>query len=145
MANYCCAIRTNYFRVKDEEKFRELMSRVYGSEDEISLFEEVLDNQRFFGFGLYGSIAGLCNENEDEDEDVDDDDYDAFIDALQRCVADDDAIIILESGNEKLRYIIGGATIITSRSVEYVDITSVAMDKAAKMLDNPNWKTRCEY
>ena len=131
MANYCCAIRTNYFRVKDEEKFRELMSRVYGSEDEVSLFEEVFDNQKFFGFGLYGSIAGLCNENEDED--VDDDDYDAFIDALQRCVADDDAIIIF------------GATIITSRSVEYVDITSVAMDKAAKMLDNPNWKTRCEY
>ena len=134
MANYCCAIRSNYFRVKDEEKFRELMSHVYGSEDEISLFEEVLDNQKFFGFGLYGSIAGLCNENEDED-----------VDALQECVADDDAVIILESGNEKLRYIIGGATIITSKSSEYVDITSVAKDKAAKMLNNPNWQTRCEY
>ena len=68
VANYCCAIRSNYFRVKDEEEFREIMSHVYGSEDEISLFEEVLDNQRFFGFGLYGSIAGLCNENDDEDE-----------------------------------------------------------------------------
>lgn len=33
MANYCCTIRTNYFHVKDETKFRSLMEQVYGSED----------------------------------------------------------------------------------------------------------------
>ena len=30
MANYCCTIRTNYFHVKDEDAFRQMMSRVYG-------------------------------------------------------------------------------------------------------------------
>lgn len=30
MANYNCAIRTNYFRVKDADKFKAFMSDVYG-------------------------------------------------------------------------------------------------------------------
>ena len=33
MANYYASIRTNYFRVKDEKKFREFMAHVSGTED----------------------------------------------------------------------------------------------------------------
>ena len=40
MANYCCAIRTNYFHVKDADKFRKNMSRVYGCEDTVDLWED---------------------------------------------------------------------------------------------------------
>lgn len=41
MANYCCAIRTNYFHVKDPEAFKAFMDTVYASEDEIKMWEEV--------------------------------------------------------------------------------------------------------
>ena len=146
MANYHCTIRTNYFHVKDEERFRELMSRVYGSEDNVNLFESKDKNGKtVFGFGVYGGISGVRNAMADEDDDADDTAYDEFIAELQDCIADDDAIIILESGNEKLRYIVGSATIITSEDHDYLDITALATERAAEMLKNPDWQTICEY
>lgn len=146
MANYCCAIRTNYFHVKDEEKFRDLMSRVYGSEDSVDLWEEKdLDGKPVFGFGVYGGIAGLRNAQEDEDDDASESSYDEFIDGLQACVADDDAIIIMEAGNEKLRYVIGSATIITSEDYSHIDVMGAAVYRAAKMLGNMEWQTKCSY
>jgi hypothetical protein len=122
------------------------MNRVYGCEDTVELFEEKDSNGKtIFGFGTYGGIAGLANASEDEEEFCDDTAYDEFINGLQECVADDDAVIILEAGNEKLRYVIGSATIITSVTYEYLDITSLAIDKAAELLGNPKWATKCEY
>lgn len=146
MANYCCAIRTNYFHVKNDDMFREFMSQVYGCEDDISLWEEKDDSgQTLFGFGLYGGILGLRTVCDDGDEDSDDSSYDNFISVLQSCVAEDDAIIIFETGNEKLRYVVGSATVITSKGYTYMNINDLATLKAAEMLGNPVWKTRCEY
>ena len=146
MANYCCTIRTNYFHVKDEEKFRALMDRSYGCEDRIELWKERDANgNAVFGFGVYGGIAGLSNACVDEDDDYDDPSYDEFLDGLQECVADDDAIIILEAGNEKMRYIVGSATIITSSNRAYLDIEDLAKQKASEFLCNPSWQTQCTY
>lgn len=136
MANYECKIRTNYFRVKDETAFRDLMSRVYGSEDTIDLWEKNDNGAKVFGFGCYGGISGLRTEDDDEN-----DDFDSVIDELQKYVADDDAIIIFEVGNEKLRYLSGLATIITANEVKVVDLIDTACEAAANLLDNSNWKT----
>lgn len=142
MADYCCKIRTNYFHVKDDGAFRMLMSRVYG-EDTIELWEEKdKEGRTVFGFGTYGGISGLADLDDDFD---DDSSYDDFIDCLQESVADDDAIIILESGSEKMKYVIGSATIITSSEYKYMDITNLAIEQAGEMLNNPSWNTRCEY
>lgn len=144
MANYCCTIRTNYFHVKDDDAFRALMNRVYGCEDSVELWEEKdKDGRTVFGFGTYGGISGL--RDADDDDTDDNSSYDNFIDKLQASVADDDAIIILEAGNEKMRYVIGSATIITSSSYKYMDITNLAAELAAEMLQNPSWQTRCKY
>lgn len=62
-----------------------------------------------FAFGCYGGIAGIPNDLENE---FDDNSYDRFITKLQECIADKDAVIIMESGHEKLRYLIGSALII---------------------------------
>lgn len=146
MANYCCTVRTNYFHVKDEENFRNLMSRVYGCEDDIQLWEEKDDDGKtVFGFGVYGGISGIRNAREDGDEDCEETSYDEFINCLQECVSNDDAIIILEAGSEKMRYVIGSATIITSTEFRYLNITSTAIQKAAEILENPSWETICEY
>lgn len=59
MANYCCTIRTNYFHVKDPEKFRELMDKVYG-EFEVEVWERNDENGNpMFAFGSYGGIGGV--------------------------------------------------------------------------------------
>lgn len=146
MANYMCAVRTNYFRVKDEAEFRELMGRVYGSEDNIGLWQKSDDDGNpVFGFGCYGGISGIINAREDEEEDVDETAYDEFITGLQKCVADDDAIIIFEVGNEKLRYLVGHALIITSNCLENLSLNHMATQLAAGMLEDDNWQTQCEY
>lgn len=144
MANYCCAIRTNYFHVKDEDPFRKLMSRVYECEDSVELWEEKDKNGKtVFGFGVYGGISGL--RDTDTDDSDDDSSYDDFIDRLQECVAEDDAIIILEAGSEKMRYIVGSATIITSSGFKYMNITDLAVTQAAEMIGNSMWGTKCVY
>lgn len=142
MANYCCTTRSNYFHVNDIESFKEMMSHVYGCEDDVELWEEKDENGNpIFGFGVYGGISGL-RYSDDDDDDLS---YDSFVTMLQKFVSDDDAIIILESGNEKLRYIVGSALIITDADYKYIDITNMAMTEAKSMLNNPLWKTKCEY
>lgn len=147
MANYNCSIRTNYFHVKDAEKFREFMNHVLGSEDNIDLWEKT-DNSGcpVFGFGCYGSILGYVEGTDEDDEDFDADiAYDAFIDGLSNHVADDDAIIIFEAGNEKLRYVVGSALVITRFNTKYLDVQKMAVETAAKLLKNPEFDTQCEY
>lgn len=122
------------------------MSRVYGSEDTVELFEEKDKNGNpVFGFGCYSGISGVKNAQDDDDDACDESAYDEFIEELQKCIADDDAVIILESGNEKLRYVTGSAEIITSQEVGYLSIIDLATKKAAEMLGNPAWKTKCDY
>ena len=142
MANYCCAVRTNYFHVKDDAKFRLLMERVYGSEDSIEIWERADgEGQTTFAFGCYGSIAGL-REMDEEDDDLEDTAFDRFLEKLQQCVAENDAVIILEAGNEKMRYIVGSALILTSKACECLDIAELAEKRATELLAIPSWKTR---
>lgn len=147
MANYTCTIRTNYFHVKDPDAFRSFFQCVYGSEGGIDLWEEKdAAGNPMFGVGAYGGIAGLRNSTDDEDMlTADTTSYNEFIDGLQEHVAENDAIIILEAGHEKLRYIVGAATILTCIDQAHVDVTDAAKVCAANMLGVPNWETKCEY
>ena len=146
MANYCCAYRTNYFKVKDNEKFKEFMTHVYA--EDLEIFHKKDENgNELYGFGGYGGISGYFN-NENEYEDSDeawDNAYDNFIDGLAKQVAEDDAILLFEVGNEKLRYVVGSVAVITSKGYEYRDIRDVGMEMARQMLNNPDYTTRCEY
>ena len=138
MANYHCAIRTNYFHVKDSELFRQFMSRVYGADGSVELWEEKDDGgQTVFGFGCYGGISGLRDA-----PDIDEAGYDAFVCGLQQHIREDDAVILLESGREKLCYLVGSAEIITCGAHEYLDISDLAQARAATMLGNPEWQTQ---
>ena len=142
MANYECTVRTNYFRVKDPDAFREYMDHVSGAEDQIRVWNE--EGGRF-GFGCYGGIAGIPTEDNGSDDYDPEWDYDAFINGLREHVADNDAIIILEVGNEKLRYLCGQATIITSKEIKFLDMETLAVRSARDMLENPEYTTKCEY
>lgn len=57
MANYCNAIRTNYFAVKDEKAFRAFMSGVGGMEEDVELWSKKFDDGiTRFGFGCIGGF-----------------------------------------------------------------------------------------
>ena len=142
MANYNCVVRTNYFHVKDVEAFKRMMDQVVGSEDEVSLWEENDQEENpIFAFGCYGGIAGLPNESDDE---IDDDSYNRFTDELQKCVAENDAVIIMESGHEKIRYVTGSAFIITSNATKYLDVETLALEATEKMVGT-EFVTRMDY
>lgn len=142
MANYYCNIRTNYFHVKDVGNFENLMNRVL-SEDSIDVFRD-RDKQgrEVVGFGTYGSIWGLP---ENDAEDCDDASYDKFIEELQKCVEDDDAILIMEVGHEKLCYLTGVTEIVTRNEYKAVDMIESAVSEASKMLNNSKYYTKVAY
>ena len=81
----------------------------------------------------------------EEDDDLEDTAFDRFLEKLQQCVAEDDAVIILEAGNEKMRYVVGSALIVTNKACEYLDIAELAEKRAAELLAIPSWKTRLMY
>lgn len=143
MANDYVVMRSNYFRVKDESSFRKMMDRVVASDDSISLWDDVKDEQgrQMFGFGVYGCLCGLPGD----DGELDDNSYDRFFEALRGAVADDDAIILMEISHNKLQYVDGYAYILTSQRDEWVSLQNTAVQTAAQMLGDPNWGTKTEY
>lgn len=144
MANYYGNTRTNYFHVKDEEKFRELMKHVVSWDGDIKIWDDRKDEngKPVFAFGGYGTIVGYQEDIDDTDNDPD---YDEFINRLSECIAEDDAAIIFEIGNEKLRYLTAYAIVVTNTEAETIDLTTEAMGKGCELLKNPSWKTQCEY
>ncbi len=146
MANYYCYTRTNYFHVKDPDAFRQFMSRVYGSEDRVELWEESdADGNLVFGFGSNGRIAGLCDEAGMDLPDIDEESFGLFIGGLQEYLADGDAVIIFEAGHEQLNYVVGTAMVVTQKHCAHLDISDLAMAEAAELLGNPEWTTKCDY
>lgn len=139
MADYTNVLRSNYFHVKDEEGFRAFMNTVSG-EGDIHLWEEKdEDGRTLFGFGCYGSINGA------PDEEIGDIIYEPFLKGLQRYIVDTEAVIICEAGNEKLRYVIGFATVITSNKIETISINELARSKAREMLKDIEYSPKMDY
>lgn len=146
MSEYICTVRSNYFHVKDPALFRDFMGRVYGSGDKIFLWQEQDEEGKpVFGFGTHGAIAGLKNAEADDDDLLDESAYEEFIQGLQEHVSEDDAVILMEVGHEKLCYVTGAATILTSSGQEYLSLAEMASNRAAEMLGNPDWSTQCDY
>lgn len=142
MANYCCIIRTNYFHVKDVSDFENLINSVW-SEDSIDVFRDRDEQGReVVGFGTYGSIWGLTENDAEEGDDAS---YDKFIKELQKCVEDDDAILIMEVGHEKLRYLTGVTETITRNEYKAVGMIESAVSEASKMLKTSKYSTKVAY
>lgn len=133
-------MRTNYFRVADPERLREIVARAEGQDGEnLLLFEQVIDDETLYGFGCEMQLQGYWDDEADEY------DYDAFVRDLQTVVTPGDAIIIMEVGYERLRYVCGSALIITHDKTESLSLTTLALYKAAEVLGNPEYQTRIEY
>lgn len=144
MANYNCVQRTNYFHVKDSEAFRELMAKVEA--EDLRFWEEKdEDGNLTYAFGCYGNIAGIPHKNEDGELETGDGSYDDFLSGFQKNVKENDAIILIESGHEKLRYVSGFVTVITFDAIKYLDLSMAALKLAKNMLKNEKYDTRMDY
>ena len=71
--------------------------------------------------------------------------YDLFLSELTEHVADDDAILIIEGGHEKLACVVGSVTVITKDGVKGIDIKDAGINLAREMLQNDKWQTDCCY
>ena len=137
MANYMAVTRTNYFRVTDEEKYKELFGML-SSEDNIEDFtEKGIDGIVRHGFGCYGDV-------EYYDENTDEYDFDEWLKRLQEIIPDDEAFILESSGNEKLRYVTGWVVVVTRKEIASMSCDSWAKKKAKELLGK-DFETKTEY
>ena len=149
MADYHGFTRTNYFRVTDEKKFREIIARCV-AEDNVDIFKSDSGDGKF-AFGCYANIQEdiACGAHDScwfcEKTDTDECKSYSFYEALQSLVADDDAIIITEVGYEKLRYLVGVSIVITKNDIRGVNLASAALSVAKEMLANPDYNTVMDY
>lgn len=147
MANYHGKFRTNYFRVNDADKLSSIVASMLTDDGNVELFS---DRAPYYGFGGDGRLTGVMPDpgtpNPNAEFDCNDEDnYGLMVSRLQDILPEDEAIIIMSSGNEKLCYVSGEACIITKDDCRYIDITDMAKAAAKDMLDDPDWDTDCEY
>ncbi len=140
MANYYAKTRTNYFKVTDEEKLKNIISHTCGGEDDIHLYEETENGKKIFMFWCESSIQGLAKDGE-----YDDCDYDGFLEALQRILPEGEAIIITEVGSEKLCCLSGDVVVITRYGINSDNLGSRGIKLARELLNDKNWSTKNAY
>ena len=141
MANYYGKIRTNYFKVTDENKFKEIIGFLRG-EDEVVYHEHYKEKGKFM-FYCDGSLTGYV-EDEDDDDSYDDA-WDEMVRKLQTILPEGEAIILTEIGNEKMRYFTAYASIITANKTGWADLTTLAMEEAGRLLGDSDYQTQMEY
>lgn len=159
MANYITATRTNYFRVKDLEEFKEKMAcfGIGGGGKEYDLYDtgDICPHD-----SKDGRVALIMRESvrvlpygpyEDEDSEEYGKEYESggsfsrFLQAIQDCIAPDDACIITEIGREKMRCLVGETIIITKNGIKELSLEDMALAAARGLLGNQAWITQSGY
>ena len=136
MANYMAVTRTNYFRVTDEERYKELFEMLT-SEDDIEDFTEERDGVVLHGFGCYGDVE-YYNKETDEYE------FDSWLEKVQEILPDDEAFIMESIGYEKLRYVVGWVVVVTRKEIASMNCDTWAKKKAKELLGE-NFETKTDY
>ena len=67
-----------------------------------------------------------------------------FYQELQKILPDQEAMILMEVGNEKLQYVVGLATIVTNKEIRFVSMEDVAL-KTVKSMIGEDFTTQMDY
>lgn len=144
--------RTNYFKVKDEDKFRALMAKCV-SDKPIEIKELRLDGKEpRFCFCCEGCIDGLktpdvsCNaftcENCAKYAECDTEcDLNIFELELAKIIAPDDAVILTTLSFEGLGTLHAEADIITAKEIRNIDLNALSIETGRDMLGK-DWNTQ---
>lgn len=127
--------RSNYVRVKDKVAFQAFLGRFDG-------IVEMIENKK----GRVGFVApeGLPQTNMPEGDDNGDEDFD-FIDEVAGHLADSEVMIVMGSGSDGVKYIVGYAIAINNRKERReVDLDDI-YGLAEQLMKKPKCITRMEY
>ena len=130
MANYCCTVRSSYFYVTDEEKYKDLMKHIITCEDSLECWDKEKNGRIAHAFGCYDQILGYIDDPEaweDYENDVDPD-YDYFLQKLSEIIAPGSACVIFQAGSEKLRYVDGFVDVVMHNEVKCESLENIARD-----------------
>ena len=109
MANFYGTARTNYFKVKSPEKFKEYVDTIPGAiliskkEDRATLYGYYMDNE----YGTFPSSGRYADDDEEYDIDV--------VDDIVAYLAEGSVAVFMDCGAEKCRYLTGCAIAIDSK------------------------------
>jgi hypothetical protein len=135
MANYYESSRSNYVRVKARDAFRKFLDRFGGA------VEMIEDDKGRLGFLAQEGIPLSCmpEDGGTEAEDVD------FIGELAGHLADHEVMIVMGTGYEKMRYLVGFAVAINNKKERReIDLAQI-YEMAKQLTKRPQRITRAEY
>ena len=130
MANYCCATRSSYFYVTDENKYEELKKHI-ADDGDLDFWDEKKENGKIaHAFGGYCQIIGYVDDLEAYNNGESDEtpDYDYFLQKLSEIIAPGSACVIFQAGSEKLRYVDGFVDVVMHNEVRCESLESIARD-----------------
>jgi hypothetical protein len=133
MANYYSQGRTNYFRVKDEEKFEEIINSL---KEGVSPSMELIKDER--GYCLLfeeGIPTYFYNEENGEEYDVD------MEGLIRENLADGSVCVMMEIGAEKLRFLDGWSIAFNNKG----DRKVILLDDIYHGIESFGECTQCEY
>ena len=135
MANYYGSSRSNYFKVKDVDKFKDFLNLMYDME----FIDDGNGRVGFLVTGEGGSVpCEIWDKEQDEYVELD------FDKLLAQHLQDGEVAIYQEVGAEKLRYLVGYSVAVNSKGetamVSINDIYKIAQEE----LGGENI-TPCEY
>lgn len=139
MADYISKCRSNYFKVTDETRLREIIDSCQAEGNCRVEQHDNIEKDKFCFYCDY-NLNGLIED--ENDEDACDNAYDKMIEELQKILPDGEAIIIIEAGSEKTRYIACSSIIITKSKIYNINLKDIALNKAKELLNNPNYETQ---
>jgi len=118
MSNYYGNFRSNYFSVKNLEKFKKELKKWVSSSSEgndYDVWDGEGNNKGKIALGGYCSI--LCKLDDSADNGISEEDFSEFI---QKHL-DNDVAIIQEVGNDKLKYLAAYTWYISPKIIKFVD------------------------
>lgn len=128
MANWYGVARSNRFTVKDHKEFLEEIANL-----ELDVHQEDSDPNTVVLFSDTEDGAFASYFYDDEQEEYVDVDLPTII---QRHITEDSCAILMEAGNEKLRYITGWSCAISSKEIVYVNLNEI-YKHAEEMMGKP--------
>jgi len=149
MANYYATARSNYFKVKDIAAFQKTINRqipgvgVHVFNDKTNAV--MIDASEFTDNGAWPTSRWI-DDSDDGDDTIGHDEEINYAAVIAPHLLEGETAVLMEVGNEKLRYVTGFARAIHSNGEEVIVNIDDIYAKAAKTFGvDSDTISRCEY
>lgn len=122
--------RTNYFRVMNEKKLKQLCEGNVVAHDTSNAHFALMNEDGQSVLDIFHEESG---------------DYTSIIPKLQEILHPQDSIISTSITREKMRYLGASTVVITKNNVEFINLESVSIKRARELLKDPEYCTQMHY